>query len=296
MNTRFAATALAIFGGVAALLLPGTGLAGNVGYYTGCFEPGSVKAPLITQAGHTPVAVANLTPASFATLGTLVLENCNGSSLADQVNADVATAVANGMTLVVYDWNPNGSTASQLPGAPAATIVSGGGNQVDLAAGSPIATGPGGTLTNSSLDGGSSSNHGYATSIPNGSIPLVTTATPTQVIGFSYTYGAGRVVYSAIPFDCYARVGGACDFTAAAPGIRSYFVNVLAWSGGSASTTCASEGYTGLKLDWCRNICEKDYTGTQLKLWIRRWMDRYHDLPYCMREDEETPPQEQGAF
>ena len=45
------------------------------------------------------------------------------------------------------------------------------------------------------------------------------------------------------------------------------------------ATTCASEGYTGLKLDWCRNICEKDYTGTQLKTWIRRWMDRYHDLP-----------------
>ena len=63
-----------------------------------------------------------------------------------------------------------------------------------------------------------------------------------------------------------------------------------------ATTTCANEGYTGLKLDWCRNICEKDYTGTQLKTWIRRWMDRYHDLPYCMREDEETPPQEQGAF
>ena len=61
-------------------------------------------------------------------------------------------------------------------------------------------------------------------------------------------------------------------------------------------TTCASEGYTGMKLDWCRNVCEKDYTGTQLKTWIRRWMDRYHDLPYCMREDEETPPQEQGKF
>ena len=67
-------------------------------------------------------------------------------------------------------------------------------------------------------------------------------------------------------------------------------------SDGTLATTCASEGYTGMKLDWCRNICEKDYTGTQLKLWIRRWMDRYHDLPYCMREDEETPPQEQGAF
>ena len=51
-----------------------------------------------------------------------------------------------------------------------------------------------------------------------------------------------------------------------------------------ATTTCANEGYTGLKLDWCRNICEKDYTGTQLKVWIRRWVERYRDLPYCLVE------------
>ena len=60
----------------------------------------------------------------------------------------------------------------------------------------------------------------------------------------------------------------------------------------TVTTTCSNDGYKGTQLTWCRNICEKDYTGTQLKIWIRRWMDRYHDLPYCMREDEETPPQE----
>jgi hypothetical protein len=281
MKTNLAASLLAVLGGAAALLMPGTSQAGNVGYNTGCFEPGSVKAPLITQAGHTPVAVAGLNTAAFSSLSTLVLENCNGASLATQVNADVATAVANGMTLVVYDWEPGAATASQLPGAPAATIVRVSGNQVDLAAGSPIATGPGGTLTNASLDGGSSSNHGHATSIPAGSIALVTTAAPANVIAFSYTYGAGRVVYSAIPFDCYARVGGTCDYLPAAPGIRSYFVNVLAWSAGAATTTCASEGYTGTKLEWCKNICERGYTGSTLAMWIRRWTDRYRTLPYC---------------
>ena len=30
------------------------------------------------------------------------------------------------------------------------------------------------------------------------------------------------------------------------------------------AVTCASEGYTGTKLTWCQNICEKGYTGATL--------------------------------
>ena len=48
--------------------------------------------------------------------------------------------------------------------------------------------------------------------------------------------------------------------------------------------TCASEGYTGTKLEWCRNICEKGYTGQVLSTWIQRWTQRYRDLPYCAVE------------
>ena len=51
--------------------------------------------------------------------------------------------------------------------------------------------------------------------------------------------------------------------------------------------TCASEGYTGTKLTWCQNICEKGYTGATLDMWIHRWVNRYRDLPYCARQ--ETP-------
>ena len=58
------------------------------------------------------------------------------------------------------------------------------------------------------------------------------------------------------------------------------------------ATTCASEGYTGTKLTWCRNICEMGYEGSTLATWLRRWISRYHDEPYCMREDDggEEPP------
>jgi hypothetical protein len=60
------------------------------------------------------------------------------------------------------------------------------------------------------------------------------------------------------------------------------------------TTTCASEGYTGTKLTWCKNICEKGYTGATLDIWIHRWINRYRDLPYCAQEGggEEPPPQE----
>jgi hypothetical protein len=60
------------------------------------------------------------------------------------------------------------------------------------------------------------------------------------------------------------------------------------------TTTCASEGYTGTKLTWCKNICEMGYTGATLDMWIHRWINRYRDLPYCAQEgggEEEPPPQ-----
>jgi len=50
------------------------------------------------------------------------------------------------------------------------------------------------------------------------------------------------------------------------------------------STTCASEGYKGTQLTWCKNICENGLTGQVLDTWIHRWILRYRDLPYCAVE------------
>ena len=64
---------------------------------------------------------------------------------------------------------------------------------------------------------------------------------------------------------------------------------------GGVATTCASEGYTGTKLTWCRNICEIEHTPAVHASWIHRWINRYRDLPYCAQEgggEEEPPPQE----
>ena len=57
------------------------------------------------------------------------------------------------------------------------------------------------------------------------------------------------------------------------------------------ATTCASEGYTGTKLLWCKNICEKGYTGATLDMWIHRWTNKYRDLPYCAVEGNVPQPE-----
>ena len=51
-------------------------------------------------------------------------------------------------------------------------------------------------------------------------------------------------------------------------------------------TSCASEGYTGMKLYYCTKVCESGYSGALLEMWLRRWNDRYRpELPYCARND-----------
>ncbi len=45
--------------------------------------------------------------------------------------------------------------------------------------------------------------------------------------------------------------------------------------------TCATEGYKGAQLTWCKNICENGLTGQVLDTWIHRWINRYRDLPAC---------------
>lgn len=47
-------------------------------------------------------------------------------------------------------------------------------------------------------------------------------------------------------------------------------------------TTCANEGYAYTKLQWCVAICESSLTQAQKDVYVRRWMDRYRDLPYCL--------------
>ncbi len=295
MNTRISAAILAVLGGTAAGMAPATSYAGNIGFITGqtCSGPGD-KTVAITASGHTPVAIGALTPASLSGLSALIVESCSAYTN----NADINNAVNGGMGLLISDWGPAFGTGSQLPGAPAISYdVQDCIYTTNFTAGSPAATGPGGALTDTSLDGGNCSAHGYMSGALPGGVQALTTTddSPSQSISMLYQHGAGRVIYAPLPWSWFLP-GGSGAGNVAAPGIQAFMINSLALVAGEGIiTTCASEGYTGTKLTWCRNICEMGYEGSTLSTWLRRWINRYHDEPYCMREDgggEEPPPQD----
>jgi hypothetical protein len=238
MKTNLAASLLALLGGAAALLMPGTSQAGNVGYFDMCGFNQPAHAAAITAAGHTPVAVTTPDAETLSGLDALSVTNCDNGSFASNYTSNLAAitaAVNGGLVLIVHDRFVTGA-GSILPGGSGVITTRNFDNStnIDFPAGSPIITGPGGTLDNTSLDNGSSSTHGFVTAA---SLP------------------AGGSMLATLPVSA---VGG--------------------------FTTCADEGYTGTKLTWCRNICEIEQTPANLKVWIRRWVDRYHTDPPCVAE------------
>ena len=293
MNMRLGARSLALCAAFAALAMPAIGQAGTVGYHaSNCIVAPGSKVAAINNAGHTAVAVSSISAATLAALDGLIIDTCFGYSS----NADIDAAVANGMVLIVNDSLPLSATAGRLPGAPAITFTFSLGVNLNLAAGTPIATGPGGTLTNSSLDTSLLPTYdGYtATSLPAWITPLLTTSNAGRRVALAYKYGNGLVAYNAMPLGNFLSGGlyhttNACSLTNACAGMQIYLTNLLDWSIKQV-VTCESEGYTGTKLSWCQNICEKGYTGATLDIWIHRWINRYRDLPYCAVEEEEEVP------
>jgi large repetitive protein len=270
-------------------LCAGTAHAGTVGHYEMCSGTGSADhAAMITAAGHTPVNVETPNGATLATLDSLFVTNCSNGDFGAEYVANlpaIATAVSNGLVLIVHDRFVTGA-GSVLPGGSGivATRSFDDDANVDIPAGSPITTGIGGTLTNTSLDGGSSSNHGYvaAASLPAGSQVLATRAAASDAVTVAYPFGAGRVVYSTIPLDAYFGSDG--DGWAFADNlIRVYGPNVIGWAVGPSFTTCAAEGYTGTKLTLCRKVCESNLTGTTLTAMIRLYVAAYREQPACVR-------------
>ena len=297
MNMRLGAIGLALCGGLAAFAVSGNAQAGNIGYYnSNCLVAPGSKVSAITNAGHTAVAVGSISAATLAPLDALIVDSCLGYI----ANADIAAAVDDGMALIVNDSLPNGTTAGKLPGSPAITFTFSLGVNLNLAADTPIATGPGGTLTNTSLDTSLLPTYdGYtATSLPAWVTPLLTTTNAGRRVALTYRQGDGLVVYNAMPLGNFLPGGihhitNACSLTNACAGMQTYLTNVLAWSLEQLKS-CEKEGYTGTKLTWCQNICEKGKTGSDLDIWIHRWINKFRDLPYCMQEPTTPPTQPQG--
>ena len=295
MNMRYTSLSLALLGGLG-VLAPSAAQAGIIGIYDSC-APSSDYASAAIALGHTTTPVATLDAPSLANLDGLIVQLCAASPAP---NAALSDAVAAGLAVFINTRRPTIASSPNLPGAPALVTTNFGETGYCIANvtpvnGSPAQSGPGGSLNDSELDTGSyCALSGMATSasLPPGSIPFVVNAANTSEVGaFGYTQGNGSVVFTAIQFPAFLAAG-----VEPRPSYRNLLTNMLGWAMGAASkTTCASEGYTGTKLTWCKNICESELSQAALDTWIHRWLNRYRDLPYCAQEgggEEEPPPQE----
>lgn len=286
MNFRTSSLALALLASASALLLPNIAHAGVVGHYNACTGQGNAAmANAITAAGHTPVDIATPDATSLAALDVLMVNRsyCDATEYMANLPA-ITSAVQGGMVLLMHDRivaEPGYvSAANALPGAAAISFTVSYSSNIDFPAGSPLLTGPGGTLTNTTLDGGNYSNHGYAAasgSMPAGSSIQANNGNPAQAVNFTYPYGGGAVVYSTIPLDFY--IGGSSAFS------TQYAPNVIAWAVTQSDqfVSCAAEGFTGIKLTLCRQICELPQSPATLAALIKTYMAAFRQEPPCAR-------------
>lgn len=269
--------------GLASVIAPQQAQAAVIGEFNACGTE-NLSVP-VAAAGHTYVSVTTADATSLLPLDTLIYRTCNPYPN----NTAINNAVANGMDLIV---DATSIQAVNLPGSPALTISSIGAceGNTRLAPGAPITSGPGGTLTDDSFDiGQPGGGNGYCSimgtspvaTLPAGAIPFVVTPDGAHAGALAYNHGQGQVAVSISQWS-YPVVYTPGQHLY--PGIKTYFINTLAWALGYNSVTCASEGYTGTKLEWCKNICERGLTGATLGIWIHRWTTRYRDLPYCAVE------------
>lgn len=175
----------------------------------------TAAATEIGAAGMTALSLGGLTAADLTGIDVLWILNQNngtpGTIVTDNV-ADLSAFVSGGHVLSFHDRNVNQglSAATYLPGGAGISFTSLLGSDIDIeTGGTTVTNGPFGTITNTSLDGGNYSDHGYATiaSLPAGAVAILNNGTAGQIVDFYYLFGAGAVYYSSIPFDFYLTGG-----------------------------------------------------------------------------------------
>jgi hypothetical protein len=202
-----------------------------VGYYDLSLNQGSSnQVRPITIAGLQAVNVGDLNTADLSQFGVLFFQNPdNGGFSSTFINnlPKIRNFISAGGVFILHDRNVS-SAASVLPGTPG-TIVrefSDGAN-IDIVDNTTLVTnGPGGIITNLSLDGGNFSSHGWilASSAPPGARGILSTGDPTHWVLYTYPFGQGTVMYSTIPLDFYLGGSGGI-FT----NMQNYAANVVAY-------------------------------------------------------------------
>ena len=228
-----------------AILLAGLLPASTIGYFNqGAANDSEIQAA-ITASGNTPIALADLSAGSLS--GISVLWMLNQSNLGyGAIGGSVANLdafVLAGGALVFNDRYVAGA-AGILPGG--AGIVfhrdfTDAANINIVTTGTMVTNGPGGVLTDTSLDNGNFSSHGFAdlSSLPSGAVPIFSRTDPTQIVDFSYELGSGYVYYSSIPVDYYLSGFGNAPPRDAM--VNTYAPNELAYASNLGIPTATPE-------------------------------------------------------
>lgn len=207
----------------------------KVGYYDLNIDGGSQsQVGPITAAGLEAVNIGPLATADLSGVQILFIQNPNNFGYTDAYLKNLPKIfdfVKNGGVLVFHDRHVT-TAASVLPGSPG-TIFRDFADDKNINIvnnTTKVTNGPGGVLTDNSLDGGSSSSHGYvaAASIPAGAVGILSRGKPAELVLYSYKYGQGSVVYSTIPLDYYLAGNGPAEVSANLRNV--YAPNVLAYA------------------------------------------------------------------
>lgn len=143
-----------------------------VGYYTD-FNPNAMGwAGPIAANGFTAVQVLDISIFDFSTVDIMVIdESSNGRISGDLLGraADLDAYTLGGGKVVIHDRYVTDS--SWIPGGGGMTLVRDFSFDTDLnvvTGGTQVTNGPFGTIDDATLDGGNSSNHGWALNLPGG--------------------------------------------------------------------------------------------------------------------------------
>jgi hypothetical protein len=197
------------------LLAASSASAQTVCYFTDFNAGTTAPAAPITANGFTAVQIADIATFNFAGCDIVMInESSNGGYSAALLSrvADLTAYVNAGGSLVFHDRTVTAAN-TVLPGAAGTVFVrdfSDSANIDVVTGGTLLTNGPFGVINNTTLDGGNSSSHGFATAatLPAGAINLLSTGDPTHSVAFVYQLGLGFVYYSTSPLDFYLAGSG----------------------------------------------------------------------------------------
>jgi hypothetical protein len=180
-----------------------------IGVYSDNGSAETAAINIATAQGHTAVNLNDVAAGSLAGLDVLWMLNSSNDDydFFGGNQAAVANFVSAGGVLSFHDRRVT-EAAANLPGAAGIAFVRDFGDDADIQVinnTTLVTNGPGGVVNNTTLDGGTSSSHGYATlgTLPVGAIPILSRSDVTRIVDFTYGFGAGDVYYSTIPLDYY---------------------------------------------------------------------------------------------